>query len=70
MLLDEIKIPVKVNIDVSTSIEGKVIIHDVFVSSEELGYSDIHKLTLNTAEEQSRLALIELGWKPPEDKEE
>lgn len=70
MLLGEIKIPVEVNIDVVTSIEGKVILHDAFVSSEELGYSDINRLTLDTIEEQSRLALINLGWKPPEEKEE
>lgn len=65
---EDITVDLKLNYNIKTTINGKEI--QQIISSEDIiqnKFSQISNQIYNTAEEQLRNALIELGWKPPKE---
>ncbi len=65
---EDITVDLKLNYNIKTIINGKEI--QQIISSEDFiqnKFSQISNQIYNTAEEQLRNTLIELGWKPPKE---
>lgn len=65
---EDITVDLKLNYNIKTTINGKEI--QQIISSEDIiqnKFSQISNQIYNTAEEQLRNALIDLGWKPPKE---
>lgn len=66
MLLNEITVPIKIHFDITTSIDGGEIEHTVTTSING-DSNDVVKHLLDTTKEQTKKALIKLGWTQPKE---